>query len=607
MNPATGVQPTPIRRNTLLSLSILIALWLAIYVAGMFTPPLLDDADSIHAEAAREMLLRHDWVTLYTNGLRYLEKAPLMYWGLAASYELLGISDWSTRLPLMLGVLALVLATYGLGRYAFGERGGFYSALALVTSIGPYIFTRFLIPDVLVGLWLVVSYYFFLRSLEQETPSRFTCWGFAAACALNVLTKGLIGLVFPIGTIGLYLLLTRNLRHLKKLRIVSSTVVFFVLAAPWHVLAAIRNPAQGEARGFLWFYFVNEHVMRFLNKRVPPGYDTVPLVLFWALLLLWLIPWAVFLPQALRDVPLRLGRVFPSSIRARANLLFFLWALVILLFFSFSTRQEYYTIPALPGMALLVGGWLARESASDAVEADRRAGRVSSLALMVTGILAAAVGLALFSHTHPPPPGVDLAELLKKNPQDYDFSLGHVLDFTPRALGLFCGPLLGASLSLLFGTTLNRWMRRRNRPDLGNAALSLMMVGLLTCVHVSFVRFSPILSSHDLAVAIQKEYRPGDVIVIDGEYHQASTLNFYTHVPVHVLHEPSGNLWYGEKFPDAEPLHVFETQQSLAALWAGPARVFLWTDHEDPKELAGMPHFLLARSGGKAIFTNREP
>jgi len=147
-------------------------------------------------------------------------------------------------------------------------------------------------------------------------------------------------------------------------------------------------------------------------------------------------------------------------------------------------------------------------------------------------------------------------------------------------------------------------MRRRGRIAWGNAALSLMMVGLLTCVHTSFARFSPILSSYDLAVAIEKEFRPGDLIVVDGEYHQASTLNFYTHIPLRVLHEPSGNLWYGEKFPDAP--HVFETPQSFAVLWASAARVFLWTDQDDPKELARMPHFLLARSGGKAIFTNRE-
>ena len=455
----------------------------------------------------------------------------------------------------------------------------------------------------LVGLWLVVSYYFFLRSLEENRPTRLTCWGFAAACALNVLTKGLIGLVFPIGTIGLYLVLTRNLRHLAKLRLVSSTLIFFVLAAPWHILAALRNPAQGQARGFLWFYFVNEHINRFLNKRVPPGYDTVPLLLFWALLVLWLVPWAVFLPQALRDVPMRLQQMGATlDRRKRASLLFFLWALVILLFFSFSTRQEYYTIPALPGIALLAGGWLARESSPNATEAERRAGRRSSLVLMVVGILGGVIGLALLTTTHQPAAGVDLAELLKKNPQDYDFSLGHVLDFTPQALGVFRGPLLGASLSLLLGTMLNWWMRRRAKPAWGNAVLSLMMICLLTCVHISFARFSPILSSYDLAVAIQKEYHPGDLIVIDGEYHQASTLNFYTHIPVRVLHAPSGNLWYGEKFPDAP--HVFETPQSFANLWSGSARVFLWTDQEDPKELLGTPHFLLARSGGKAIFTN---
>jgi 4-amino-4-deoxy-L-arabinose transferase-like glycosyltransferase len=591
-------------RITALSLLILVSLWIAIYAAGMFSPPLLDDVDTIHAEAAREMLLRHDWVTLYTNGLRYLEKAPLMYWSLGVSYEVFGISDWSTRLPLMLGLLALVLATYGLGSYAFGERGGFYSGLALVTSIGPYIFTRFLIPDVLVALWLTISYFFFLRSLEEETPSRFTCWGFAAACAMNVLTKGLIGLAFPIGTIGLYLLVTRNLRHLLRLRVFSSTLVFFVLAAPWHVLAALRNPAQGHARGFLWFYFVNEHIMRFLNKRVPPGYDTVPLLLFWVMLILWLVPWAVFLPQALKDVPVRWAQLTSLDRRKRATLLFFLWALVILLFFSFSTRQEYYTIPALPGVALLAGGWLARESDLHA-DAERRSGRVSSLVLMMIGLVAGGIGLTLFARTHLPPAGVDLADLLKKNPQDYDFSLGHVLDFTTDALGMFRGPLLGASLSLLIGTFLNWWARRRGRPIWGNAILTLMMVGLLTCVHVSFARFSPILSSHDLAVAIQKEYRAGDLVVIDGEYHQASTLNFYTHIPVRVLHEPSGNLWFGEKFPDAP--HVFETPQSFATLWAGTARVFLWTDQDDPKELQGLPHFLLARSGGKAIFMNRTP
>jgi 4-amino-4-deoxy-L-arabinose transferase-like glycosyltransferase len=190
------------------SLWIITFLWLVIYFAGMFTPALLDDVDSVHAEAAREMLYRHDWVTLYTNGVRYLEKAPMMYWSIATSYRFFGVSDWSTRLPLMLGVLGLLFTMYKLGQYAYGDWGGLYAAAVLATSIGPYIFTRFLIPDVLVGLWLAIGYLFFLRSLDEEPPSRLSCWGFAVTCALNVLTKGLIGLVFPAGAIGVYLLLT---------------------------------------------------------------------------------------------------------------------------------------------------------------------------------------------------------------------------------------------------------------------------------------------------------------------------------------------------------------------------------------------------------------
>jgi 4-amino-4-deoxy-L-arabinose transferase-like glycosyltransferase len=586
------------------SLWIIFLLWLVIYFAGMFTPALLDDVDSVHAEAAREMLVRHDWVTMYTNGIRYLEKAPIMYWTLASSYSLFGISDWSTRLPLMLGVLAVLLATYKLGQYAYGEAGGRFAGVVLATSVGPYVFTRFLIPDVLVGLWLTLGYFFFLRSLEEERPSRLTCWGFALTCAMNVLTKGLIGLVFPAGAIGIYLLLTGNLRHLLKLRLVSSTLIFLAVAAPWHILAAIRNPAQGEARGFLWFYFINEHLYRFLNKRVPAGYETVPLLIFWGLLLAWLLPWSVFLPQALRDIPLR-WKSLRSQLdrRQRANLLFFLWALVIVGFFSFSTRQEYYTIPALPGMALLVGGWLGREYET-ANLSDRQAGRISSSVLFAFGVLGFIAGMYLLSISHLPTPGADLAELLKKNPQDYDFSLGHVLDLTPRALGAFRGPLLGASLGLLLGTGFNWILRRRGRPLEANIALAVMMVALLACVHSSFSTFSPILSSYKLAQAVRRQYHPGDTIVIDGQYHQASTLNFYTGVQVHVLHAPSGNLWYGSKFPDAP--HIFETQASLTALWSRSGTVFLWTDQDDPRELAALPHYLLARSGGKSIFTNRQ-
>ena len=584
------------------SLALILLLWLLIYFASIFSPALLDDVDTIHAEAAREMVLRHDWVTLYTDGIRYLEKAPLMYWGVAASYEIFGVSDWSTRLPLMLGVLALLLATYLLGTTAYGERAGLYSAVVLATSLGPYIFTRFQIPDIIVALWLTLGAQFFLLSLRQQTPSRWVCWGFAATCALNVLTKSLIGLVFPLAAIFLFLLITRNLRHILRLRLLSSTLIFLAIAAPWHILAALHNPSQEAVKGFLWFYFVNEQLLRYVGKRVPPGYDTVPLLIFWGLTVLWLAPWMVFLPQSVRQVSLRwaLIRGRMTSVQ-QANLFLLIWALVIVGFFTFSTRQEYYTIPAVPALALLIGGWLAKEPAQPK---ESRAGRISSLVLFAVVAIGSAIGIALLFSSKPPQPGADLADLLRKNPQDYDFSLGHFLDLTPEALGMFRPQLLGAVLSLLIGAGANLWLRCKRKPAHGNLMLAAMMVVLLWCVHQAFVTFSPILSSRQLAVAIKRHYQPGDVVVIDGQYHEASTLNFYLQVSVRVLHQPSGNLWYGSKFPDAP--RVFETPLTFAELWSSRTPVFLWSDQENPKELSGLPHFLLVRSGGKTIFTNTE-
>lgn len=582
------------------SIGLIVFLWAVVYFAGIFSPPLLDDVDTIHAEAAREMVLRHEWVTLYTDGIRYLEKAPVMYWAIAASYKIFGVHDWSTRLPLMVGVLGLLLSTYWLGMLAYGERGGLYSAVVLATSLGPYIFTRFQIPDILVALWMALSALFFLISLKQETPSRLVCWGLAATCALNVLTKSLIGLVFPLAAIFVFLLLTRNLRHILKLQLISSTLVFLAIAAPWHILAAVRNPSQGAVKGFLWFYFVNEQFMRYLGKRVPPGYDTVPLLIFWALTILWVFPWLFFLPQSIKQVPWK-WRELPvtSNFTQQANFFFLIWALVIVGFFTFSTRQEYYTIPAVPALALLIGGWLTKEANSSQ---EIRAAKISSWILF--GVVAAgcAFGLALLASSRTPPPGADLADLLRKNPQDYDFSLGHFLDLTPEALGRFRPQLIGAVLALLVGAGLNLALRYMRKPAHANAILAGMMVALLWCVHSAFVIFSPILSSEPLAAAIKTHYKPGDVVVIDGQYHQASTLNFYLQTRVRVLHVPSGNLWYGSKFPDAP--RVFETESSLAELWGGPETVFLWSDQDNPKELSGLPRYILARSGGKSVFAN---
>ena len=581
--------------------------WALIYLPGLASPPMMDDADAEHAEISREMLLNHDFVTMHVNGVRYLDKAPLPYWITTGSYALFGVSEFSTRLPITLFALFSALAVFWLGREVAGGEAGFYAALVLGTSIGPYIYTRFEIPDIMVCFWLIVTVHLFLRSLDEPQPSRVLCWSIGIASACNVLTKGLIGMVFPIGIIGVYLLITGNLRHLLRLRLISTTAVFLAVAVPWHALATLRNPAAGESKGFFWFYFINEQIYRYLNKRVPHDYDKVPLLLFWGLILIWLFPWTFFVVSGLQQVPVRIRKWREDlGSEQRAALLFAVWALVILGFFSFSTRQEYYVLPALPALALLCGMWLKKEAGSPEGSPLRRNGLRASTVMLVIGAIAFAIAITLAVVTPTPQAGTDIAELLRKAPTMYKLSMGHLFDLTPRAMGAFRWPLAVAGVGLLLGTFFNWRFRKLGSPARGNLALCGMMVILIYAVHVSLTVFNPLLGSKPLALAIMKHYQPGDTIVVDDQEASASSVNFYTGVQLHMLNAKEGNLWYGSLFPDSPD--IFENDASFARLWLGSGKVFFVMPKESGLErlqALGAPYYSVAQSGGKRVYTNK--
>jgi 4-amino-4-deoxy-L-arabinose transferase-like glycosyltransferase len=556
----------------------------------------------VHAEVAREMVARQDWITLYANGIRYLEKAPLMYWSMAASFTLFGAQDWAARLPLAIATLALLLVVYATGRRLFAsDTAGFYAALILLTSFGIFIYTRIIIPDVIVCLWLSLAMLLFWISLEQPQPSRATAWGFAAACALNVLTKGLIGVVFPLAIVILFLLLNRNLGHLRRWHPFSSLLVFLLIALPWHVLAGIANPSQGNpggtipaagnVHGFFWFYFINEQVLRYLNRRVPRDYDTVPLLLFWGLIAAWLMPWIAFVFKAI--VPVRTDQAWR---------LLGIWAAVVMVFFSFSTRQEYYALPALPPLALMIGGWLAREENSSARDPLRIAGRRIAIVLFLLGTTGGLLAAYLAIRAQAPTPGVDLSTLLTQNPGDYALSLGHFLDLSTRAMSAFRLPLILTAIALVLGTLANLILRFTNRIRMGNYALAAMMVVFLVAAHMALVTFSPVLSSKVLADAIRPRLQAGDVIEIHGEYEAGSTLGFYLRRQVRILDGRSSDLWYGSFFSDAP--QIFDDNASFQPLWSRPQRIFLWTPVDQVPALPG-PAYVIAQSGGKEILSNR--
>jgi 4-amino-4-deoxy-L-arabinose transferase-like glycosyltransferase len=612
---------------------LIVLAWLVLHIGGLFTPGLLDDVDSVYLEIAREMLQRHDYVTPYIDGIRFFDKPPLMYWLAAGSMHLFGPRDWAGRLPLALLMLALLLATYALGLRLFAgvspqtapDRAALYSALALATCIGPYLYTRFFIPDIVVALWMTLAVHLFLLALDRTrtgAPSLLPCLGFAAVTALNLLTKGFIGLIFPIAFVLLYLAITRQLRLLRKLHPLASTAAFLAIAAPWHILAALRNPAIAlppglglPARaGWAWFYLYNEHIARFLSHRIPHDYGQVPIPLFWLLAAIWIFPWTAFLPGAIashaRDLR---SRVAAGPRRDEAGRALLLWAAIVMGFFTLSARQEYYSIPALPAFALMAGGLLVRAECTSRGIADpvanRSALRWHRWLLVPIGSLAAATAIFFAIAAPHADPHTDIATLLAQGGA-YNLSLGHIFDLTGRAMGLFRGPLTFSALSMIAIGPLTYLLRYGGRTHAANLSLAAAAMCLLLCIHQGLVRFYPTLGSKGLAVAIlaaqARDPRSGDLILIDGELTSGSTLLFYTREPVHLVNGRMNGLWYGSFWPDAP--RIFETDATLDRLWVGPQRIFLLTYHPDARTPGLSPFgpvYVLAAAGGKSILTNQ--
>ena len=619
--------PAPARLWQPRSITYILLAWLILQVGCLFSPGLLDDVDSIYIQIAREMLDRHDFVTPTIDGIRFFDKPPLMYWMAAGSMRLFGVHDWAARIPLVLGTLALFLAAYALGIRLFAavspkehpDRGGLYAALALATSVGPWLYTRFYIPDILVALWMTLAVHLTLIAVERlrNYQSALTpCLAFAAVLAANVLTKGLIGIVFPIGFVVLYLAFTRQLRLLTKLHLAASTALFLAIAAPWHILAAIRNPAipmpagmQLPAKaGWAWFYLYNEHVARFLSKRVPHDYGLTPIWLFWLYLAIWIMPFTAFLPGAIASHLRALTqRSTPRAREAAISLL--LWSALILGFFTISNRQEYYSLPAIPALALMAGGLLAHAEGALADEESKKARRsIRNWTLRFLLPLTSAVAFicAFFALTAPKtPPGADLSTLLANNPALYNLSLGHLFDLTGNAMGLFRAPLIAVTLGMLAIGIGGARLRHLRRPHAATMAIVIGMTFTLLAAHEGLIRFNPILGSKDLAVAINRVRRPGDLILLDGELTSGSTLLFYTGQPLHLVNGHINGPWFGSFWPDAP--HIFETDDSLHALWASPQRLFLLTYSQT--RAADLAHFgrviVLASAGGKTILTNQ--
>jgi hypothetical protein len=518
---------------------------------------------------------------------------------MAICFKLSGAFDWVARIPVVLAAIGLAWVTAAFGTWAFGRKAGFYSGLCISTCIGLYLFTRILIPDVMLTATIALSMWAFMRAIDEQEP-RDRMWAFILAASLGVslLWKSLVGVVFPVGAAIVYLAITRELfaaRVWRRLHPLSGIVVILAIAAPWHVVATLRNPpyfdftmhsAPGEYHGFFWFFFINEQLLRFLNLRYPRDYNTVPRVYFWLLHLAWMFPWSVYFPA-----------VFKLSFRpidraGKTRLLALCLTGFVLVFFTFSTTQEYYSMPCYSALALLLGSAMAEGGSW-----VRWGTRVLCAILATAGI----VCLALVVAVRNLPALGDISSALTQNPGAYTLSLGHMQDLNFKSFAYLRAPLLAAMIAFFIGAAGTARAVGKH----AFLAIAVMAVLFFQAARMAMVVFDPYLSSRPLADALL--HAPPGKLAVDHHYYTYSSIFFYTNRDALLVNGRFNNLVYGSYAPGAPD--VFVDDQQWKTLWLAPERCYLIVGEEKLPRLNALvgPDKLVvvARSGGKLLLSNR--
>jgi len=526
-----------------------------VYYSALGTVPLLEPDEGRYAEIPREMLARGDFITPHLNGVVYLEKPPLFYWGNAISFALLGQSEFSARFFTATVSIAGVLLTYWMGAVLAGPRAGLFSAMVLSTSLYHYIIGRVNTLDMTLAVTMIVAIFPAWLYLSGKRESRRYLLLSYAGAALAFLAKGLIGIVFPAAILVFWLLISRRHREIGKAISLPGLALFLAIALPWVFLVQRANP------DFLWFFFVHEQFLRYSTKihhRYQPFWFFLPIVIA------GMFPWLAFARRAVRAAWAAGDAFLPSEDRR----FLFCWVLFILLFFSFSSSKlATYAAPLFPPLAVLLGRALD-------LWADREDGSVRCrFPLALAAVLAA--GILLFpTFTRYP------IEPSRWVPMS---ALPAALILAWGAMPLFVRRLSAERVVYLSFLLLALFLTSLNRPAaeyLGN--------------YKSVKKLSSVLSA---------SLREGDVIAQYATYRQG--LPFYTKRRSVLVNEV-GELEFGaDRAPDREK--YFLDDAAFFSLWNSGVRVFCVFKGEIPpavrEKIPG--HRLLYRSGEGILIVNR--
>jgi 4-amino-4-deoxy-L-arabinose transferase-like glycosyltransferase len=470
---------------------------------GLGSYGLLDNNEGLYAEVAREMLETKSFVIPILDYVPYLEKPPLLYWLVSFVYSWFGISEFTTRIVPVCAAVAMTAGLVILGRKAGNARAGWMSALMLASSFGYILISRTLIFDMLLTFLFSYSLIFFF--FWYNDAGRIYLRLSYTALALAVLAKGFVAPLLFVLIVALFITVAKekklSVRHLFD---PLGIALFLAIAAPWHIFAMIR------INDFAWFYFINEHAMRFFGTRVPRDFHTGPIYFTLLQAPVFLFPWATFLPALFYK---RRGEPF---FRSDLERFLWLWHLVPLVVFSLSVAKgSYYMIVGTPPLAFLL-----------ALRMEQLFSEQKSRLLGIFVIVIVFVGLLLIAATY-------------ARPDDSITFLNAAGGFKSDYLHAFAILTVGAVMASAF-MFLKKYLY-------SVGVIALLSLPLLA-YSLHMVRHAePYCSKKALYDFLQqKEIVPE--IFLYRDYEELSSLPFYLQGRVAIIDSASEDLSYGMKY-----------------------------------------------------------
>lgn len=573
----TDTSANAVRAHSRSSSGALTALGLCVAAGALLAirldAPAFFDNEGRYAEVAREMVLRRDWISPHLDFTLFLNKPPLTFWLTAVVFHWTGPSEWA-RLVSIAAAMVTLFATCRLGALLYGTRAALVAGALLATTLGFALEARTLRPDMLLTASVVVALLCWQRAESAEDGGIRWLAGMYVALGLGVLAKGMVPLVIAGVPIATLTLRERGVRGIRRLRPGLGLALLAAVVLPWHVAVAVRHP------GFAWDYVVNQHLLFFLDRKFPRDSEGDDLVFFLSAFAGRALPWVLLLPATLGEAVR--GSARDASPTERATFLLWTWVAGTVLFFSCApSRLEHYSIPALPGVALLAARAWQRAAAGDLALAWRM--------LAVVGVAVALVGL---------------------------FGLVYGQDFLRRTYWIADAPALlalvrpAASVALLGGVLVALAGVRRHADALVGS-LALAMIPLVGIVLRAEAAAEPLFSWRPVADALVASVSPETEIVFEApeEYQLVGGLAFYTRRQITLL-KPPGR-FIPPTYLAGQIEHMFLAREDFERRWrAGDPLAFVsdaQRRRDDPHGLVPDPFRVIGRYGDRWILGSVPP